>query len=71
MRGQISEVALPEDVDAPRRVVCAGGYVSPPIDGVLTFGASFVPNNDTTEVTANDHQRNIDDLRHALLGGRP
>lgn len=46
--------------------MCAGGYVSPPIDGVLTFGASFVPNNDTTEVTADDHQRNIDELRHAL-----
>jgi len=66
VRGQISEMALPAGVDAPRRVVCAGGYVSPPIDGVLTFGASFVPNNDTTEITADDHQRNIDELRQAL-----
>ena len=66
VRGQVSEVTLPTGVDAPRRVVCAGGYVSPPIDGVLTFGASFLPNNDTTEVTADDHQRNIDELRHAL-----
>ena len=66
VRGQVSEVTLPENVPAPQRVVCAGGYVSPPVDGVLTFGASFVPNNATHHVTHDDHQRNIDELREAL-----
>ncbi|MCZ0926044.1 bifunctional tRNA (5-methylaminomethyl-2-thiouridine)(34)-methyltransferase MnmD/FAD-dependent 5-carboxymethylaminomethyl-2-thiouridine(34) oxidoreductase MnmC [Halomonas janggokensis] len=66
VRGQVSEVMLPENVPGPQRVVCAGGYVSPPVDGVLTFGASFVPNNDTRHVTHDDHQRNIDELRQAL-----
>ncbi len=66
VRGQISEVTLPDDVQTPQRVVCAGGYVSPPVDGVLTFGASFVPNNDSRHVTNDDHQRNIDELRLAL-----
>ncbi|MDW0358598.1 bifunctional tRNA (5-methylaminomethyl-2-thiouridine)(34)-methyltransferase MnmD/FAD-dependent 5-carboxymethylaminomethyl-2-thiouridine(34) oxidoreductase MnmC [Halomonas venusta] len=66
VRGQVSEVKLPEGVQGPQRVVCAGGYVSPPVEGVLTFGASFVPNNATSDVTAADHQRNIDELRQTL-----
>ena len=66
MRGQISELTLPDAVEGPKRVVCAGGYVAPALDGVLTFGASFVPNNATTDVTNDDHQRNIDELRQTL-----
>ena len=66
VRGQISEITLPEEVAGPTRVVCAGGYVAPALDGVLTFGASFVPNNATTDVTKDDHQRNIDELRQTL-----
>ncbi|GEN29715.1 tRNA 5-methylaminomethyl-2-thiouridine biosynthesis bifunctional protein MnmC [Halovibrio variabilis] len=66
VRGQISELTLPAGVAGPKRVVCAGGYVAPALDGVLTFGASFVPNNATTEVTVEDHQRNIDELRQTL-----
>lgn len=66
VRGQISELRLPDEVAGPKRVVCAGGYVAPALDGVLTFGASFVPNNATADVTADDHQRNIDELRQTL-----
>lgn len=66
VRGQISELTLPNEVAGPKRVVCAGGYVAPALDGVLTFGASFIPNNATTDVTDDDHQRNIDELRQTL-----
>ncbi|UYV19784.1 bifunctional tRNA (5-methylaminomethyl-2-thiouridine)(34)-methyltransferase MnmD/FAD-dependent 5-carboxymethylaminomethyl-2-thiouridine(34) oxidoreductase MnmC [Halomonas qaidamensis] len=66
VRGQVSEMKLPEGVQGPQRVVCAGGYVSPPVEGVLTFGASFMPNNATSDVTTADHQRNIDELRQTL-----
>lgn len=66
VRGQISELTLPDEVAGPKRVVCAGGYVAPALEDVLTFGASFVPNNATTDVTADDHQRNIDELRQTL-----
>ncbi|OJA06873.1 bifunctional tRNA (5-methylaminomethyl-2-thiouridine)(34)-methyltransferase MnmD/FAD-dependent 5-carboxymethylaminomethyl-2-thiouridine(34) oxidoreductase MnmC [Halomonas sp. QHL1] len=66
VRGQISELTLPDEVEGPKRVICAGGYVAPALDAVLTFGASFVPNNATTDVTADDHQRNIDELRQTL-----
>ncbi|MBP5979359.1 MAG: bifunctional tRNA (5-methylaminomethyl-2-thiouridine)(34)-methyltransferase MnmD/FAD-dependent 5-carboxymethylaminomethyl-2-thiouridine(34) oxidoreductase MnmC [Halomonas sp.] len=66
VRGQVSEVTLPAGVKGPERVVCAGGYVSPAFEGVLTFGASFVPNSASTEVTDTDHQRNIEELRQTL-----
>ena len=66
VRGQISEIKLPDGVAGPTLVICAGGYVAPALDGVLTFGASFVPNSATTDVTADDHQRNIDELRQTL-----
>ncbi len=66
VRGQVSELTLPEGIQGPEKVVCAGGYVSPAVDNVLTFGASFVPNNATTQVVEEEHQRNIDELRQAL-----
>ncbi|MFB9866832.1 bifunctional tRNA (5-methylaminomethyl-2-thiouridine)(34)-methyltransferase MnmD/FAD-dependent 5-carboxymethylaminomethyl-2-thiouridine(34) oxidoreductase MnmC [Vreelandella sulfidaeris] len=66
VRGQISELTLPDEVAGPTRVVCAGGYVAPALDGVLTFGASFIPNNATHNVTDDDHQRNIDELGQTL-----
>ncbi|MGM0614115.1 MAG: bifunctional tRNA (5-methylaminomethyl-2-thiouridine)(34)-methyltransferase MnmD/FAD-dependent 5-carboxymethylaminomethyl-2-thiouridine(34) oxidoreductase MnmC [Pseudomonadota bacterium] len=66
VRGQVSSLNLPENVEGPRSVVCAGGYVPPAVDGVLTFGASFVPNNTTTEVLDQDHLGNIEELRRTL-----
>ncbi|TNH19736.1 bifunctional tRNA (5-methylaminomethyl-2-thiouridine)(34)-methyltransferase MnmD/FAD-dependent 5-carboxymethylaminomethyl-2-thiouridine(34) oxidoreductase MnmC [Halomonas sp. BL6] len=66
VRGQVSELTLPEGTQTPDKVVCAGGYVSPPIENVLTFGASFVPNDATSHVIDEEHQRNIDELRQAL-----
>ncbi|MFG6667242.1 bifunctional tRNA (5-methylaminomethyl-2-thiouridine)(34)-methyltransferase MnmD/FAD-dependent 5-carboxymethylaminomethyl-2-thiouridine(34) oxidoreductase MnmC [Halomonas sp. HNIBRBA4712] len=66
VRGQVSALTLPDGVRAPECVVCAGGYVAPPLDGVLTFGASFVPNDATNDLREAEHQRNIDELRAAL-----
>lgn len=66
VRGQVSQLVLPEGVAAPTTVVCAGGYVAPPLDGVVSFGASFVPNDATDETRNEEHQRNIDELRAAL-----
>jgi len=63
VRGQVSSLTLPKGVKGPDSVVCAGGYVTPALENVLTFGASFVPNNTTTDVQDQDHQRNIDELR--------
>ncbi|WP_235818878.1 bifunctional tRNA (5-methylaminomethyl-2-thiouridine)(34)-methyltransferase MnmD/FAD-dependent 5-carboxymethylaminomethyl-2-thiouridine(34) oxidoreductase MnmC [Vreelandella massiliensis] len=66
VRGQVSSVALPDGVKGPDTVVCAGGYVPPALEGVLTFGASFVPNSDTTSLRREEHKRNLDELRQSV-----
>nr|WP_194249378.1 bifunctional tRNA (5-methylaminomethyl-2-thiouridine)(34)-methyltransferase MnmD/FAD-dependent 5-carboxymethylaminomethyl-2-thiouridine(34) oxidoreductase MnmC [Halomonas salicampi] len=66
VRGQVSSVPLPAGVTGPTPVICAGGYVPPVLDGILTFGASFVPNSATTELSTEEHQRNLDELRQSL-----
>lgn len=62
VRGQISRLRLPEGAPLPARVVCAGGYVSPPLDGALTFGATFGPNDDDPSLREADHAANLAEL---------
>ncbi|XAW61260.1 bifunctional tRNA (5-methylaminomethyl-2-thiouridine)(34)-methyltransferase MnmD/FAD-dependent 5-carboxymethylaminomethyl-2-thiouridine(34) oxidoreductase MnmC [Halomonas sp. Bachu 37] len=70
VRGQVSQLPLTpaqHQALAPmNRVVCAGGYVSPPLDGVLTFGASFVPNEADCSLREAEHAGNIEELRRTL-----
>ncbi|MDN3521445.1 bifunctional tRNA (5-methylaminomethyl-2-thiouridine)(34)-methyltransferase MnmD/FAD-dependent 5-carboxymethylaminomethyl-2-thiouridine(34) oxidoreductase MnmC [Halomonas ramblicola] len=66
VRGQVSRLTLPEGAPPLRRVVCAGGYVSPPLDGVLTFGATFVPGDTDTGVREADHAANLAELERTL-----
>lgn len=66
VRGQISRLTLPEGAPTLDRVVCAGGYVPPPLDGTLTFGATFAPNRDETEVREADHAANLAELEATL-----
>ncbi|WP_413615925.1 bifunctional tRNA (5-methylaminomethyl-2-thiouridine)(34)-methyltransferase MnmD/FAD-dependent 5-carboxymethylaminomethyl-2-thiouridine(34) oxidoreductase MnmC [Halomonas cupida] len=68
VRGQVSRLALTNDMPAPARVVCAGGYVAPPLDGWLTFGATFVPNNSSNETLSEDHSANLAELDQTLPG---
>ncbi|MDN3557538.1 FAD-dependent 5-carboxymethylaminomethyl-2-thiouridine(34) oxidoreductase MnmC, partial [Halomonas maura] len=68
VRGQVSRLALPEGAPAPQRVVCAGGYVAPPLDGWLTFGATFVPNEADGAVREADHAANLEELARTLPG---
>jgi tRNA 5-methylaminomethyl-2-thiouridine biosynthesis bifunctional protein len=66
VRGQVSEIPLPDGVTGPERVVCAGGYAPPALDGVLTVGASFVPNETDTALREDDHAHNLDELGKML-----
>ncbi|PRY72076.1 bifunctional tRNA (5-methylaminomethyl-2-thiouridine)(34)-methyltransferase MnmD/FAD-dependent 5-carboxymethylaminomethyl-2-thiouridine(34) oxidoreductase MnmC [Halomonas ventosae] len=66
VRGQVSRLALPRGGPALERVICAGGYVSPPLDGVLTFGATFAPRETDTEVREADHAANLAELAAIL-----
>ncbi|WP_046078301.1 bifunctional tRNA (5-methylaminomethyl-2-thiouridine)(34)-methyltransferase MnmD/FAD-dependent 5-carboxymethylaminomethyl-2-thiouridine(34) oxidoreductase MnmC [Halomonas sp. HG01] len=68
VRGQISRLTLPQGAPAPARVVCAGGYVMPPIDGTLTFGASFAPNDADATTREADHAFNLAELERTLPG---
>lgn len=69
IRGQISTLDLetlstPEREAAMRlaRVLCAEGYVLPPRNGALVFGATFSPNDTGLEIRAEDHRRNLAEL---------
>lgn len=66
VRGQVSRVRLPEGAPRLDRVVCAGGYVSPPLDGWLTFGATFTPHDSDTALRDGDHAANLAELERTL-----
>lgn len=66
VRGQISRLRLPDAVPHPQRVICATGYVMPPLDGQLTFGATFSPNDSGTELRQQDHIANLAELEGLL-----
>nr|WP_163500929.1 bifunctional tRNA (5-methylaminomethyl-2-thiouridine)(34)-methyltransferase MnmD/FAD-dependent 5-carboxymethylaminomethyl-2-thiouridine(34) oxidoreductase MnmC [Halomonas socia] len=68
IRGQVSQVALPLGAPAPSRVICAGGYVPPPCDGRLTFGATFAPHDESDELREADHAVNLAELERTLPG---
>ncbi|WP_111412978.1 bifunctional tRNA (5-methylaminomethyl-2-thiouridine)(34)-methyltransferase MnmD/FAD-dependent 5-carboxymethylaminomethyl-2-thiouridine(34) oxidoreductase MnmC [Billgrantia lactosivorans] len=66
VRGQISQLALPEGAPTLGRVVCAGGYVPPPADGVLNFGATFNPGDTDLAEREADHAANLAELERGL-----
>ncbi|MFG6178774.1 bifunctional tRNA (5-methylaminomethyl-2-thiouridine)(34)-methyltransferase MnmD/FAD-dependent 5-carboxymethylaminomethyl-2-thiouridine(34) oxidoreductase MnmC [Halomonas sp. THAF12] len=68
VRGQISRLTLPSGAPAPARVICAGGYAMPPLDGTLTFGASFAPNDADAATREADHAANLEELERTLPG---
>ena len=73
-RGQLSAVAA-DDLgrnQATRLPIAGSGYVVPPFDGTVWFGASSAWDDDDPVLRAEDQQRNLDRLA-ALLGlvGRP
>nr|WP_267963382.1 bifunctional tRNA (5-methylaminomethyl-2-thiouridine)(34)-methyltransferase MnmD/FAD-dependent 5-carboxymethylaminomethyl-2-thiouridine(34) oxidoreductase MnmC [Halomonas sp. MCCC 1A11062] len=66
VRGQVSQLALPEGAPALGRVVCAGGYVPPAEDGVLNFGATFGPGDTDMSEREADHAANLAELERGL-----
>lgn len=59
IRGQVSELRLPSGAPELKRVVCAGGYAPPALDGIQCFGATFTPNDTATELREADHAANL------------
>jgi tRNA 5-methylaminomethyl-2-thiouridine biosynthesis bifunctional protein len=66
-RGQVSHLpALPGS--APQVVVCRGGYVSPEVDGIRCAGATFLADDDGTELREAEHRENLAKLDNILPG---
>ena len=68
IRGQVTHLTLPASAPRPRQVVCAGGYLPPPVGDALTFGATFHPNVTDTAVREADHAANLAELERTLPG---
>jgi len=66
-RGQVSH--LPASAgSAPRIVVCRLGYVSPEVDGIRCAGATFMADDDGTELREEEHRENLTKLDFILPG---
>ncbi|MGR4069839.1 bifunctional tRNA (5-methylaminomethyl-2-thiouridine)(34)-methyltransferase MnmD/FAD-dependent 5-carboxymethylaminomethyl-2-thiouridine(34) oxidoreductase MnmC [Billgrantia sp. C5P2] len=66
VRGQVSQLTLPEEAPALGRVICAGGYVPPAADGMLNFGATFGPGDTDMAEREADHAANLAELERGL-----
>ncbi|SHE61276.1 tRNA 5-methylaminomethyl-2-thiouridine biosynthesis bifunctional protein [Modicisalibacter ilicicola DSM 19980] len=67
IRGQVSALTLPRGIEqALDRVVCAGGYAMPALEGVQTFGATFGPGDTDGELRDIDHAANLAEFEHLL-----
>ena len=64
-RGQVSHLPARAD-DAPRCVVCRGGYTSPAVDGWRCVGATFAMHDADPALRASDHAENLVTLRGLL-----
>lgn len=67
IRGQVTHLPLNEKT-APRpyTVVCGTGYISPPLQQTLCFGATFHLHSNNPQLTDEDHQANIEELNASL-----
>ncbi|WP_163577791.1 bifunctional tRNA (5-methylaminomethyl-2-thiouridine)(34)-methyltransferase MnmD/FAD-dependent 5-carboxymethylaminomethyl-2-thiouridine(34) oxidoreductase MnmC [Halomonas faecis] len=66
VRGQLSQLEVPEAAPQLGRVVCAGGYVPPAADGVLNVGATFAPGDTDMTERESDHVANLAELERGL-----
>jgi tRNA 5-methylaminomethyl-2-thiouridine biosynthesis bifunctional protein len=67
VRGQISSLAAGPGLPAPRVPVVGGGYVLPPLEGQLLFGATQQHDDPEAALRASDHRHNLAQL--ARLAG--
>lgn len=67
VRGQISSVPASPLSGKLDTVLCHDGYISPPLaDGTHCIGATYVPGDESQDVTATDHEKNRTTLHKYL-----
>jgi tRNA 5-methylaminomethyl-2-thiouridine biosynthesis bifunctional protein len=59
IRGQITYIPAEMVENAPKHVLCYGGYLTPAINGVHYLGATFEKGRDDLQVDKAGHQTNI------------
>lgn len=64
VRGQISRLQHIEGAPVLHTLLCTDGYISPLIDGGYCLGATFVPGDTTTSVRDEEHEQNLEMLKH-------
>ena len=62
VRGQISHLAVNSESQSLRTVLCGKGYFTPASGGQHSFGASYNPELDCSDVRQRDHRENIRQL---------
>lgn len=63
VRGQTTQLPATAASAALRCVLCADGYISPPREHRHCLGATFAPDNTSTEASTADHAANLGMLR--------
>lgn len=68
VRGQMTMLQQSAVSQNLRTVLCADGYISPAYQGMHGIGATFSPNDTSTEIRESDHHANISMLKHIAPG---
>jgi len=66
IRGQVSTSKTTKGAKVPKCVVCGEGYVSPPLEDKLCYGASFKLRDQETSIRDSEHAENFDRLTQIL-----
>jgi tRNA 5-methylaminomethyl-2-thiouridine biosynthesis bifunctional protein len=59
VRGQITTLPATRHSDKLQAIVCAGGYVTPPVEGVHMAGATHAFNDEGIDLRTSDHRENL------------
>lgn len=62
IRGQVSHIPSFEASTRLRKVICGDGYIAPELNSHHCLGATFNLNDYATQLSTEDHQRNLDKL---------
>ena len=63
IQGQISQLPATTASQQLNTVICGEGYITPAVDGLHSCGATYNRDLDTTEVRAEDHLTNLEQIK--------
>lgn len=66
IRGQVSHLRATAQSSALKTVLCARGYTTPALQGIHCSGATFIRNDQSTELRASEHAHNVRQLSNDI-----